>query len=202
MKLDYYLPKATLRSLARCIRKNGVANIQMEMGGGKTSIGSAVIELLDAYPALILLPPHLVPKWIRELEEVIPGRRAREMRRIGRGPEDPGDVNDVRYFLEDYRNGRIEKKVVAVVANTSAKIGPGWEPAVMKRKVKDPLLGEVVLAFKNPERSPILPGNLWALFWSMLSFAVSRMGKLLRVCGFWANRLYVWDKIEPAVVFG
>ncbi len=131
-------------ALARCIRKNGVANIQMEMGGGKTSIGSAVIELLDAYPALILCPPHLVPKWIRELEEVIPGCRARELRRIGRGSEDPGDVNDVRSFLEDYRNGRIEKKVVAVVANTSAKIGPGWEPAVMKRKVKDPLLGEVV----------------------------------------------------------
>jgi hypothetical protein len=46
-----------------------------------------VIELLDAYPALILCPPHLVPKWIREAEEVIPGVKARELRRIGKGKD-------------------------------------------------------------------------------------------------------------------
>ncbi len=57
------------------------------MGLGKTIIGAAVIELLDAYPALIICPPHLVPKWIREIEEVIPGAHARELRRIGQEHE-------------------------------------------------------------------------------------------------------------------
>ncbi len=131
-------------ALARCIRKNSVANIQMEMGGGKTSIGSAVIELLEAYPALVICPPHLVPKWIRELEEVIPGCQARELHRIGRISGDPGDINDVRSFLEDYRHGKLGPKAVAVIAHTSAKIGPGWEPAIVKRKIKDPISGQVV----------------------------------------------------------
>ena len=131
-------------ALARCIRKNGVANCQSEMGTGKTSIGSAVIELLDAYPALILCPPHLVPKWIRELEEVIPGCQARELRRIGRCAEDAGDINDVRSFLDDYRKGKLGKKAVAVMAHTSAKIGSGWEPAVMKRKIKDSLTDKLM----------------------------------------------------------
>jgi len=66
------------------IRKNGVANCQAEMGTGKTTISTGVLELLDAYPAIVLCPPHLVPKWIREIEEVIPGAHARELRRIGR----------------------------------------------------------------------------------------------------------------------
>ncbi len=85
---------------ARAIRSHRTANLQGEMGLGKTTIGLAVIELLDAYPALILCPPHLVPKWIREAEEVIPGVKGRELRRIGKGKD--GDVNDVRTFFDDY----------------------------------------------------------------------------------------------------
>ncbi len=94
-------------AVTRCIRRNRVANIQAEMGTGKTSIGSASIELLAAYPALVLCPPHLVPKWIRELEQVIPGVQARELRRIGRMGGENTDVNDVRDFLEDWRSGQL-----------------------------------------------------------------------------------------------
>ncbi|HML39853.1 MAG TPA: DUF6094 domain-containing protein [Bellilinea sp.] len=130
-------------AVARCIRKNCVANIQAEMGCGKTSIASGAIEILDAYPALILCPPHLVPKWIREIEEVIPGAQARELRRIGRSGDERADVNDVRSFLNDWQSGRLGKKAVAVMANTSAKIGPGWEPAVILRNIRDPLTGSV-----------------------------------------------------------
>ncbi len=130
-------------AVARCIRKNGVANIQAEMGCGKTTIASGAIEMLDAYPALILCPPHLVPKWIREIEEVIPGAKARELRRIGRSGDERADVNDVRSFLTDWQSGRLGKKAVAVMANTSAKIGSGWEPAVTLRKVRDPLTNQV-----------------------------------------------------------
>ncbi len=130
-------------AVARCIRKNGVANIQAEMGVGKTTLAAASIELLGAYPALILCPPHLVPKWIREIEEVIPGAQARELRRIGRSGDERADVNDVHSFLTDWQSGRLGKKAVAVMANTSAKIGSGWEPAVTLRKVRDPLTNQV-----------------------------------------------------------
>lgn len=145
-------------ALARSIRKNGVANCQAEMGSGKTSIGSAVIELLDAYPAIVICPPHLVPKWIREIEEVIPGAHARELRRIGRNSDEVYDVNDVRDFLDQYRQasetakrtGGLRPKWVAVVAHTSAKFGTGWQPAVVWRKTRDPLTGKVVDACACP----------------------------------------------------
>ncbi len=145
-------------ALARSIRKNGVANCQAEMGSGKTSIGSAVIELLNAYPALVLCPPHLVPKWIREIEEVIPGAHARELRRIGRNSDEAFDVNDVGNFLEQFhqanetakRTGGDKPRWVAVVAHTSAKFGTGWQPAVIWRKTRDPLTGKIVDACACP----------------------------------------------------
>jgi hypothetical protein len=145
-------------ALARSIRKHGVGNMQGEMGIGKSTIGAGVIELLDAYPAIILCPPHLVPKWIREIEEVIPGAHARELRRIGRNSDETSDVNDVQAFLDQYkqagdtakRSGGERPKWVAVVAHTSAKFGSGWQPAVIWRKTKDPLTGKVVNACACP----------------------------------------------------
>jgi len=145
-------------ALARSIRKNGVANCQAEMGTGKTTISTGVLELLDAYPAIVLCPPHLVPKWIREIEEVIPGAHARELRRIGRNSEEAYDVNDVRDFLDQYqkasekaqRTGGAKPKWVAIVAHTSAKFGAGWQPAVITRKMRDPLTGKIVDACACP----------------------------------------------------
>jgi hypothetical protein len=145
-------------AMARSIRRHGVGNMQGEMGTGKSTVGAAVTELLDAYPALILCPPHLVPKWIREIEEVIPGAHARELRRIGRNSDEIADVNDVRDFLDQYqqasetakRTGGAKPKWVAVVAHTSAKYGAGWQPAVMFKKTRDPLTGKIVDACACP----------------------------------------------------
>jgi hypothetical protein len=100
-----------------------------------TTIGAGTADLLEAYPALILCPPHLVPKWIREIEETIPGSKAMELMRIGRNADDPGDINDVRRFLELYKAGKLGKKAVAVVAHTSAKYGAGWEHSVVKQRL-------------------------------------------------------------------
>ena len=117
-----------------------------------------MIELLDAYPAIVLCPPHLVPKWIREIEEVIPGAYAREIRRIGRNSDEVYDVNDVREFLDQYKaacdtaqkKGGSKPKWVAVVAHTSAKFGAGWQPSVITRKARDPLTGKIVDACACP----------------------------------------------------
>ena len=117
-----------------------------------------MLELLDAYPAIVLCPPHLVPKWIREIEEVIPDAHARELRRIGRKSDEVYDVNDVRDFLEQYqqasemaqRTGGTKPKWVAIVAHTSAKFGAGWQPAVITRKARDPLAGKFVDACACP----------------------------------------------------
>ena len=122
-------------SMARAIRAHGVGKLQGEMGMGKSTVGAAIVELLDAYPAIVICPPHLVPKWIREVQEVIPGAHACELHRIGRNADDPGDVNDVRAFLDDHAAGRVSHKAVAVVASTSAKMGPGWQVAAPVRRV-------------------------------------------------------------------
>lgn len=129
--------------VARAIRKHGVGNIQGEMGVGKSIGGAAVLELLNAYPAIVLCPPHLVPKWIREIEETIPGAKGIELARIGRNASDPGDINDVRRFLEMYKSGALGPKAVAVLAHTSAKYGAGWQHAAVLRKVYDPEYGEM-----------------------------------------------------------
>jgi len=150
-------------AIARSICKNGVGNIQGEMGLGKTLLGTATLELLNAYPAIVLCPPHLVPKWIREIEETIPGAKAMEITRIGRNADDPGDVNDVRRFLQLYKAGELGKKPVAVIAHTSAKYGAGWEHAVVRKKFVDDEDGRVFEALCCPTcGSPIqidLPGG-------------------------------------------
>ncbi len=102
-------------------------------------------------------PPHWFPR-IREIEEVIPGSHARELRRIGRNSDEAYDVNDVRDFLDQYqrasekaeRIGGTKPKWVAIVAHTSAKFGAGWRPAVVTRKTRDPLTGKIVDACACP----------------------------------------------------
>jgi hypothetical protein len=153
----------TATAIARSIRRNGVGNIQGEMGAGKTGMGAATLDLLNAYPAIVMCPPHLVPKWIREIEETVPGARAMEIARIGRNADDPGDVNDVRNFLQRYESGELGPKPVAVIAHTSAKYGAGWEHAVVRKKFVDDEDGRVFEALCCPTcGSPIqinLPGG-------------------------------------------
>ena len=47
-----------------------------EMGTGKTFIGAAAAHMAGFQRALVLCPPHLVPKWKREVEMTVPGARA------------------------------------------------------------------------------------------------------------------------------
>ncbi|MCD6345728.1 MAG: DEAD/DEAH box helicase [Anaerolineae bacterium] len=99
----------------------------------KTTIALADIELLDAYPAIVICPPHLVDKWQREAEEVIPGVQARILSRIGKLPGEGRDVNEVRNFIDDYASGKLGHKAIAIVSETMAKSGPGWQPGVAYR---------------------------------------------------------------------
>ena len=86
-----------------------------------------------------------------------------ELIRIGRNADDPGDVNDVRKFLQLYEEGKLGQKPVAVIAHTSAKYGAGWEHAVVRKKFVDEEDGQVFEALTCPEcGSPIqidLPGG-------------------------------------------
>jgi len=141
-------------AVARTIKKHGVGNVQGEMGVGKTAVSTGVLDLLDAYPAIVLCPPHLVPKWIREIEETIPDSKAMELVRIGRNADDPGDINDVRRFLELYKEGKLGEKAVAVVAHTSAKYGAGWEHSVVKQRLLNRWENATVKRHILPDEKP------------------------------------------------
>jgi len=167
--------------IARAIKKHGVGNVQGEMGVGKSPLSAATLELLDAYPAIVLCPPHLVPKWIREIEETIPGAKAMELSRIGRNADASGDVNDVRQFLDLYAQGKMGPKPVAVIAHTSAKYGSGWEHAAVKKWFIDEDDQRPAQALSCPEcGSPIqinLPGGL-----TVTATSVEQLGDQRRFC--------------------
>ena len=120
---------------ARALQAYGVVTIQGQPGIGKTGIGAAVIALRQAYPALVLCPPHLVEKWAREIPAIIPGAQVRELRRIGKLAGDAQERNDARAFLADWEAGVLGDKAVAVMAYTAAKDGGGWGPGVARKRV-------------------------------------------------------------------
>lgn len=115
---------------ARVCREHRSVIIQGEMGVGKTSIALAALELLNGFPAIVLCPPHLVPKWCREAQEVLPGVHVAEVR----------SISDVDRMVRNWRNGVLGKRVIAVVASTAAKLGSGWKntPAVRYTIPEDP----------------------------------------------------------------
>jgi hypothetical protein len=177
---------------ARAIRSHWTANVQGEMGAGKTTIGLGVIELLDAYPAIVICPPHLVPKWIREAEEVIPDVKARELRRIGKDKD--GDVNDVGAFLEDYEMGKLGHKAIAVVASTAAKMGAGWKPVIRTKTIK--INGKPLVVYTCPQCGQVQTDNQDAPVTEIEYFQKHRGFCSAKVSG-WkldANGLRVWDQ--------
>jgi predicted RNA methylase len=124
-----HLAMAGLRSL----QDDNTLLIQGEMGVGKTTIAAALIDMLDAYPALVLVPAHLVKKWRRELKEVIPGVETYHIERIGKTSSMEHEVNDVREFLELWHSGQLGDKAVAVMKTTMAKAHGGWGSGVWHR---------------------------------------------------------------------
>jgi SAM-dependent methyltransferase len=110
-------------ALARVARKYGHALIQGAMGTGKTTISLATVELLGEYPVLVMCPPHLVAKWCREVQEVVPGAAAVEVRTLG----------ELQQVIAGYRAGRLPRKMFVVIASTTAKLGSGWKGAAAIR---------------------------------------------------------------------
>ena len=100
---------------SRAIRELDWVDIVAEMGCGKTAMSLATLELLpDAYPAIVLSPGHIVSKWAREIEEVVPGAKGVVV----------DSLADLMTLAETYQHG---DKVVAVMSKERAKLGSGWE---------------------------------------------------------------------------
>ncbi|MCL5952183.1 MAG: DUF6094 domain-containing protein [Chloroflexi bacterium] len=99
-----------------------------EMGVGKSSIAAAVSELIrecdhDARPTLILAPPHLVNKWIREIQQIVPMAFAMPLYRLA----------DVTQFARQIQQLSPGTPAYAVLSKEMAKLGGGWRPACVIR---------------------------------------------------------------------
>ncbi len=105
---------------ARAIEQHGSAVVVAEMGFGKTATSLAVAKSLNAFPAIVLCPPHLVEKWKKEVQDVLPDARAVILEK----------VSDVENLARTYKPG---EQVVAILGRERAKLYPGWRHAVATR---------------------------------------------------------------------
>ncbi len=87
-----------------------------EMGTGKTSLAAAIAAGRCARRTVVLCPPHLVDKWLRECQIVWPGVRAMHLQTIS-------DVN--QFFADQPDNAPL----VGVLKQTTARSASGWEHA-------------------------------------------------------------------------
>jgi hypothetical protein len=104
-----------------------------EPGVGKTRMSCAVAELVKYYqggrlkPVAVLCPPHLVAKWVREIQETIPMAIASTLDRI----------SDVDAFFEMAARANPGTPIFAVLSREMAKLGGGWRPAYIARNVAE-----------------------------------------------------------------
>jgi len=100
-----------------------------EPGIGKTTIATAVSELFrecdgDHRPTLVLCPPHLVPKWVREIQQIVPMAFAMPLNRL----------SDVTQFIHQIKRLAPGTPAYAVLSREMAKLGSGWRAAYVVRK--------------------------------------------------------------------
>ena len=115
------------------------------MGTGKTFIAAAAAYMAGFKRVLVLCPPHLVPKWKREVEMTVPGARAVIVKSIT-------DLERLRFSIGS-------GPLFAVMSREKAKLSYRWKAAVIERwavsrgrLVRDEETGE-------PFRVPCCPGR-------------------------------------------
>jgi hypothetical protein len=131
--------------------------LAMECGTGKTCCGATTVHAQAdgrPYRAIALVPPHLIATWQAELKAIF--GVAVEVLVLNRWDELP-------LWKAIWRRGRARKPVWLIMAETTAKHGPYWRPAAIKRRglLYCPVCGQPVkkpetdeyLTFKDLEKS-------------------------------------------------
>ena len=89
------------------------------MGTGKTFIAAAAAHMVGFQRILVLGPPHLVPKWRREVEVTVPGARAAVVK----------SITDLEWLRHSIGSGPL----FAVMSREKAKLSYRWKAAVIER---------------------------------------------------------------------
>ncbi len=123
--------KEAALALAQSIKRYHVGHLVAEMGFGKTRTALAVAALTNAWPALIIAPPHLVDKWQAEAEAAVPNARAVIVESITQLQEVIAD-----YEANDRAAEKAGERLVVIMARSRIKMGPGWGPAYLRKRAK------------------------------------------------------------------
>ena len=108
-----------IRGAALSLKAHRGTTVVGEMGTGKTFIGAAAAYMAGFQRVLIICPPHLVPKWKREVEMTVPGARAAIVE----------SITDLERLRLSVGSGPL----FAVMSREKAKLSYRWMPAVIHR---------------------------------------------------------------------
>lgn len=93
-----------------------------------TAIAASTLHLLDAYPAILIGPPHLTEKWADEFRDTVPDIM----------PVIVTNIVELRGVYEEYERkkgaGEPLPKLVVILSLQDGKKGSGWRIAHNKRK--------------------------------------------------------------------
>src|SRR6185437_342586 len=112
------LPKGAqadaIRATVHSLRREAATTVAGEMGTGKSLIGVAAVREAGFRRPLVVCPPQLPEKWVREVVTTIPGARAVIVRSIT-------DLECVRTMPDAF--------VATILSRERAKLGAAWRPA-------------------------------------------------------------------------
>ena len=108
-----------IRGAALSLEAHRGTTVVGEMGTGKTFIGAAAAHMAGFERVLVICPPHLVPKWKREIEMTVPFARAAIVE----------SITDMERLRLSVGSGPL----FAVMSRERAKLSYRWQPAVIQR---------------------------------------------------------------------
>ena len=109
-----------IRGAALSLKAHRGTTVVGEMGTGKTFIGAAAAHMAGFERIFIICPPHLVPKWKREVEMTVHGVRAAIVE----------SITDLERLRLSVGSGPL----FAVMSREKAKLSYRWIPAVIQRR--------------------------------------------------------------------
>ncbi len=108
-----------IRGTALSLKAHQGTIVVGEMGTGKSFIGASAAHMAGFQRVLILCPPHLTPKWKREVEQSVPKAHAAIVESIT-------DLERLRLYAGP-------GPLYAVMSRERAKLSYRWQPAVNER---------------------------------------------------------------------
>lgn len=108
----YTAQEHTARACLRLLRRFGYARLLGEIGTGKTTCSLRAMHALGAPGAIVMVPPHVVSGFEKQVPSILPGARVVVLR----------DVVDAARLLAD----EDVRFTVAILSRETAKLGHPW----------------------------------------------------------------------------